>query len=329
MQLKYDEMANFLKAWNAWYLIEHDSYLKSEFSENGVRIRIYPFDPKKIPENIIEDLRDYTDHLEIDEPDEFAINFFFPAWEHQPTEIIDALKPVFEIAGGANIEIKNFMNFLEENIPDAEDVNRPNGPPGVEETNNKKEEDFPAGAELGEQKGDEKRSGLRNEVMAKGVLSLENEGVIEGIEILHNGLPIPDIQLFLEAARLYETIEKDFKPPKGVADASPYQCADEKEAIEVNNILALTTDFRVRLTRGAFLDTSAHPEELAAAVIYARYKDRLRLFENPYVDHLREKRSEATAAARESLRKSCSCMMIGIIAAMALLFWWLSHRGGK
>jgi hypothetical protein len=180
MQLTYDEITYLLKTWNSWYLIEHDSYLKSEFSENGVRIKISPFDPGKIPENVLEDLREYTDHLEIDEPEEFAIDFFFPAWEHQPDEIINALKPVLEMASGAQIEIRNFMDFLEENVPDLAEANSSYRPPQIGELTDGKEkkekEDNPAGAELDEEAAEEEIAGLHNELVIKGVLCRESAG---------------------------------------------------------------------------------------------------------------------------------------------------------
>lgn len=321
MKLTINEIVSLLETWNSWYLLQHDDYLKSEYSDNQVRITISPFEGDELEQAIVDDLRSYTDEVHLEE--DFEIEFFFAAWEHQSDEIFKAIKPVLDLAQGSNIEIINRMKFTETDLPDEEEIS------GMLDTEiqrqiQKYREESGEGIVL--KTGDEEKpppEKIYNEIKIRGIIQHDH---IEIEEILHNNEPFPDISTFLEASRLYETIKQNFEPPSGVAGTSPFACNDEQEAAMVSLFLGSSTDFRPRIVQGNTIMTGASPEELATVVSFVRYRDQLSLFRNPYQQHLRYKRKKQIKSTRKMLFRSCSCFIAVVISALILLIWWYVTR---
>lgn len=304
MNLTFDETVSFIHTWNSWYLIQHDGYLHSEWSSNGVEIAISPPPPGGIPEEVMNDLKDYTDDVEAGSG-RFFIAFGFSACDHQAKEIFQALEPILNASARSAIEIVNFMQFNVTGLPASGESS--DGENGTGEAS-------PAPLPP------------RKELVMKGIIG---EGCIDGLEIWHGGEDFSGAGLFLQASRLFAQIERDFKHPKGIADTNPYQCESEEEAEEVSRILGEATDFRPRLVRKSVIETGATPEELAAAVSFVRHREMFDLFPNPAGETLREKRRKDIQEARESLHRSCSVVtFVGIASLTALLWWWMKH-GGK
>lgn len=294
--------------------------MQSEWSENAVSIRIEPMEADKIDEDVIADLDDYTDYQDLDEEGVYKIEFVFSAFDHQSGEIFKAVRPVIDLAEGSEIVIKNRMDFIAGDILD--EVNAAGGEIEQGESEESTEDNA-------SQKCRDKAAGEKNvphgcnEVVIRGTIGRNG---IEIDEILHNDEPFPNLDEFLEASRLYETIEMNFEIPAGVTDIQPLECNNEEEALEVNRVLKETTDFRPRMVKGKVLETGAMPDELAGAMSVVRYREKIKLFDNPDIEQLRVKRRQEIVNARGSLYRSCLMFFIAAMAALAMLVLWLLRK---
>ncbi len=340
MHLTVNEIIYLLKTWNSWYLVSHDENINSEFSDNETTIVVAPFDVTKINEELEEDLKDYTDDLDLSNPDVFKISFLFSAKDHQPDQIFKALKPVLEKAAGSTIKIVNRMEFVEMDLPDEsliheqmdekirEAINKYKGL-GNEEKIEGNEKDLPGETvtedinekvESSEEQQDEISKNF-NEIILTGIIQKE---YIEVEMLLHNGSAFESQELFLEAARLYETVDRNFKEPESREEINPYDCADESEAALVGLYLGTTTEYRPQRIDGKTIYCGAYPEELASIISYVRYKNKFNLFSNPFIERLRLKKKMSKAVAHKIYRQACSCIMFAMIVILFLLLWWIA-----
>ena len=204
VKLSIHEIIYLLKTWNSWYLIEHDNYLKSDFSENEVKIEIIPFKMDSLDESIINDLTEYTDGFDLKKPDAFSITFLFSAWEHQSDEIFAAIRPVIEKSEGAKISIVNSMYFTEKDLPEREDVLKNLDPKIKEEIeklkrpNDEPQPDDYSGVAEGEDKEETPRhyTGnqffLKNRLVIKGTI-INGEVEADVIPVSYTHLTLPTI----------------------------------------------------------------------------------------------------------------------------------------
>ncbi len=336
VRLTVNEISYLLKTWNSFYLIEHDCFLDSEMSENGMDISISPFRCEDIPQPVLEDLKDYTDDVFLEE-DRFKINFLFSAWDHQPDMVLKALKPVLNLAEGSKVEIINYMDFIEKDLPEVEDEETEKDPTLLSSDPQKacskywrKEKDAedtkeepsstPPKEEL-KNKGEV--SPLHNEIRIEGVWKDDN---LEVEKITHNGKEI-DIPMLLEASRLYETIERNHTTPTSPTQTFPFKCSDENEAKLASLLMGMVTRYKIKTIDGAILNSNASGEELASIITYIRYGGKLKLFFNPYWRRVIKKRKEEIQETHKILQKSCSLFFFGFMALLLLIIWWLSRRG--
>jgi hypothetical protein len=359
MHLTINEIVYLIKTWNSWYLVEHDSNLNSHFSENGMKVAISPFDVKNIPGEVIGDLKSYTENIDMETPGEFRIDFLFLASDHQPGEICEALKPVLNLAVDSECTLLNFMDFIETDLPreqdeedefdaktrellkeyrekakqQAENGNSPEEPgeeeseelvsvEGLdEESETEDEETEDEETEDEETDGDVKK--LHNELTIKGIIRRE---YVEVTEVLHNGKPLENLPLFLEASRLFETIERNFHDEYEENKENTFQCSSPEEARMVEVYLATSTDLPPKVVDDSIIQTLASPEDLAAVVTYVRYKQEFQLFQNPYLNRLRLKRKEQVRMMREMMTRSCSCLMYAVLLLVLFVLGWLIFR---
>jgi hypothetical protein len=342
MHLTINEIVYLIKIWNSWYLLEHDSNLNSHHSENGMDISISPIETTAISPETIEDLKSYTENINLEETDKFKIDFLFMAADHQPEEIFDALKPVINKALDSEVNIVNFMDFIETNLPPEENLDKDSSKllteyreKSAEETEDKDEQETEiifednneeqevATQDVNEKNKVEELEKLHNELKIKGIIRRE---YIEVTEILHNDRPFPDLNLFLEASRLYETIERNTEEQFEENKENTFQCSSPEEARMVEVYLATTTDLPPKIVDSSLIETLASPEDLATVVTYVRYNGTFKLFNNPYLGRLRHKRKEQAQAMRKMVMRSCSCFMYIILFAIMLFIWWLLFR---
>ncbi|MFP4498344.1 MAG: hypothetical protein ACLFQV_09060 [Vulcanimicrobiota bacterium] len=328
MKLTKNEIVYILKTWNAFYLLNHDANLNSDASENITQITITPCRTEIIREEVIEDLKSYTDYVDIKD-NEFSIKFIFTASEHQPSEIFEAMKPVMEICEHSQITIKNSMEFIAGGLPSKEEVFEGFGEKVIDELDKLEDEKKVNKPEINsdiDPWGTPQQ--LHNELLIEGKISPE------GIEIntfQHNHLPFEEIETFLEASRLYETIERNFQAGGSPMQTSPFQCASEEEAAMVSLYLGTATDLRARIVKGAVIETGATPEELASIVTIIRYQKKIQLFSNPYIERVRYKRKKESTQERKMLSKTlqttCSCLVFGLILAVIAILWVVTGKG--
>lgn len=346
MHLTVNEIIYLLKTWNSWYLVSHDENINSEYSDNETAITISPFDVSKITDEIREDLLDYTDDLDLTNPDMFKVSFLFSAKDHQPDQIFKAIRAILEKSIGSTIKIINKMEFIETDLPDEsllheqmderirEAINKYKGKKKEEETKAESIETSSEGKEANlyssEEAGDEK-SELQEQITGEPV-KIYNELFIRGIiqkdyieveELLHNEQELDSPNLLLEAARLYETVDRNFKEPDSREEINPYDCADESEAALVGLYLGTTTEYRPQRIDGKTIYSGAYPEELASIISFVRYKNRFKLFFNPYIERLRLKKKMSKAMAHKIYRQACSCIMFAMMVILFLLLWWI------
>ena len=360
MHLTPNEIVYLLKTWNGWYLTSHDEYLNSNFSDNELSITIEPFQTDKISEEVEDDLRDYTDDIDLQDPNRFKIGFLFSAKDQQPDIVFKSLKPIFEKAVGSKIEISNTMKFIELDLPEESEVTdqvdktikeaidkyKALNPPENDEPEELKEEDREKENTLKDNEADKDEADssedeekeqaddveesseedtpddevLRNSILISGII---DNDYIDIDKILHNGEEFENLDLFREAARVYETVDRNFKEPEKHGDMNPYECADESEAAQVSLFLGTTTDHRPQSVEGTTLYTGAYPEELAAIISYVRYKKVFKLFSNPYIERLRAKRKMSKAMVQKFYRQSCSCIMLAMMTILFLILWFI------
>lgn len=319
MNLTFDETANLISTFNSWYLLEHDSYLNSQWSENRFTMEIPGFRADALSDEVIQNLKDYTDFFNPKE-DSFHISFVFEACDHQAREIFDALSPVLDKAHGKKILITNTMEFTQTDIY--------NDPEVIRLKNEIHELAEKHGAETIPEKEKEKEKTPGENIYKLSLEGIiENNGEISSVAVLFQDGPFPSFELFSEASRLFSTIKYNFEPPKGVAGTNPFECRDEEEAKNASRLLGETTDFRPRLARENILETGASPEELAAVITYLRYKDSFSLFANPDSSYLQLKRKADILATRQSLHRSCQMLLFLLLGVATVLYLWLTHKG--
>ena len=340
MHLTVNEIIYLLKTWNSWYLVSHDENINSEHSDNETTIVITPFDVTKINEELEEDLKDYTDDLDLSDPNTFRISFLFSAKDHQPDQIFKSLKAVMEKAVGSTITITNIMEFIETDLPDEsllheqmderirEAINKYKGM-SKEEAEKDADESGATGETRSEQQNEDsalseessdEQIKVQNEIVISGIIHKE---YIEVENLLHNGKEFESPNLILEAARLYETVDRNFKEPETREEINPYDCADESEAALVGLYLGTTTEFRPQRIDGKTIYSGAYPEELASIISYVRYKNQFDLFFNPYLERLRLKKKMRKAMAHKIYGQACSCIAFAVILILALLVLWV------
>jgi len=159
-----------------------------------------------------------------------------------------------------------------------------------------------------------------NEIVVSGKISAN---YIEVEEITFNDEPFPDPDIFLEAARLFETVDRNFKAPESSKDLNPYECASESEAALVSLYLGTAADSRPQELDERTIKTGVQPEELAATISFVRYRETFHLFNNPLIKRLRMKRKVRKEMVRSLYRKACSCLFYAILIIFFLLMWLL------
>lgn len=331
MHLTVNEIIYLLKTWNSWYLVSHDENINSEFSDNETTIVIEPFDVTKINEELEEDLKDYTDDLDLSDPHIFRISFLFSAKDHQPDQIFKSLKPIMEKAVGSTIKITNRMEFIETDLPDESLLHEQmderireaiNKYKDLKEEEKKAEESAGEGDETDETVGEkpDENAKIFNEIIINGII---RKDYIEVETLLHNEYEFESPDLFLEAARLYETVDRNFKEPESREEINPYDCADESEAALVGLYLGTTTEYRPQRIDGKTIYSGAYPDELASIISFLRYKNKFNLFSNPYIERLRLKKKMNKAKAQKIHWQACSCIMFALVLILCLLLWWV------
>ncbi|MCE1245172.1 MAG: hypothetical protein LWY06_00860 [Firmicutes bacterium] len=347
MHLTINEISHLLDTWNGWYLLSHDENFLSSHSDNEVKIIISPFDSKKIDEKTKNDLIDYTDSVKF-EDGIFEIDFTFSAYEHQTSDILKALKPVMEKSQGSKLEIINAMRFTEEDLPEEEApekqlddnmkseikkfLNKQKSPdeekaekegkPDVQEEKKEKEEINES--ETQENKDDDAPTvPPLNSICLQGII---NTDYIDISEILHNDKPMEKQELFLEASRLYETIERSLNSGKPEDGQYRYECLDESEAALTSLYLGTSLDFGKTDYAGKQIKCVCMPEEIAAAVSFIRYRNEFQLFNNPFLKRLKARKKRAKEIHRELLKKSCSCLLFSFSILLFVLLWLIISR---
>jgi hypothetical protein len=362
MHLTVNEIVNVIKCWDSWYLLQHDHDLLSRYSENTLEITIKPFDISKLSEQLLEDLKTYTDMVFTDVPEEFRIKFVFPAYEYQPEEIFTSIKPVIGQAVKSKITINNIMNFLETDLPVEDELLTDMGTEVLKEVKKRKDEKNEIIASGGaitpqvlqENKEDEKEELLpesikqedvqqdeeikkENEEESPGVVKpLHNEMTITGIiqneyieidEINHNSQPFPDFSIFLEASRLFETVERNFSEESvEQGGIRKFNCVDANEAAMVSLELGTSSPFHPKITEGSIVETDAPAEDLAAVVSFIRYQKQFKLFSNPYEKRLNVKKKKQAQAMKALVGQACSCSILIMLIVMILILWWLMPK---
>ncbi|MCD4783510.1 MAG: hypothetical protein K8T10_06730 [Candidatus Eremiobacteraeota bacterium] len=366
MHLTINEIVYLLHTWNGWYLVAHDENLHSDYSDNHVRVNISPYDNSTIHDDVADDLEAYTDDVDFDDPDNFKIGFLFAAAEHQTNEIFNSLRPVIAGGEGADIEIINTMKFVEEDLPPEAEIEESLDPKTkdalkkyrarMKEKEQEDEEEDEAGEEKagdeeeikadlmidgGEAEHDEAEEEDRDEDEDEDKISEielpENELIIRGTitrefidvkEILHNGEVFPDLEIFLEAARLYETVARNFQEPESKKEMGTYECADDSEAAVVSLFVSTMSEHGSCKVDKKTIRTNTTAEELATVISYIRYREKMKMFKNPLVNRLRAKKNMQKNMMRKMSLKFCSCMFyaLAIVLLIVFYFYWIKKK---
>lgn len=343
MHLTINEIVYLLHTWNGWYLVAHDENLHSDHSENHVRITISPYDNSKISDDVIDDLETYTDDVDFDDPDKFQIGFLFTAAEHQANEIFNSMKLVIEGGVGSDIEINNTMKFVEEDLPPETDIEESldhKTKDALKEYRERIKDKEEEEDETGEEKnGDDEDSEVeqdedddddddeisemelpQNELIIRGTITRE---FIDISEILHNGETFPDLETFLEAARLYETVDRNFQEPESEKEMSTYECADDSEAAVVNLFISTMSGHGRCKIDNKTIKTNTTAEELATVISYIRYREKMKIFNNPFIKRLRAKKNVQKKMMRQMSLKFCSCFFYALAIVLLLVFYFI------
>jgi hypothetical protein len=329
MHLTQNEIVSVINTWNEWYLLSHDENLLSEHSDSEVKIFVNPFDKKRLTEETMHDLKEYTDRINYTN-NSFEINFTFSAMDHQASDIFKALKPVLEKSIGSEIEITNAMRFIEKGLPpesdDESNLNeelkaelkkyldkqkeqkddQTNDPDSSEETGKAEQEEMPY-----------------NSLEIKGTIKTD---YIDIKEILHNNKTFDKIEIFLEASRLFETIERNHSEDQAATGKTDFECHDEAEAALASLHLGKTLDFGKAEYSGKLLKCSCLAEELAGIITFVRYRNDFELFSNPLLKRLKDRNKRAKEAQRALMKKSCSCFLYIFAILLFILLWMLFNK---
>lgn len=366
MHLTTNELTTMIKTWNCWYLTVHDEDVESVFSDNIMKIMISPCNTALLDEDLIADLEEYSGNLIIKEGESCSAVFRFYGGEHQPEQVLKAIKPLIDKSAGSIITIENSMEFTETILPDenenvtTEDKRiletieayqklkskskedsvdscsekdpthcpEENSKPSPEDDNNSNAQDPPENQmDLSQnQNNEEGNSDCENSLPSLPVNKLTIRGKIHSqyidVEsILHNDEPFPEIDLFLEASRLFDTIKRSIEELKTEEVREyPFECANEEECSLVKLFLG-TASHRRHSQNENILTTDALPEELAGVVTYIRYRKKFNLFNNPFLKGLRIKKRSNSRSRAKLILKACSCLFIGGVLIIALIIW--------